>query len=109
MAQDRIAGFSINMAKGFSMTFENGTTISVQFGGGNYCANREHAMPPNIHAKYECPNAEIAIWNAKDEWITNKFTKHGKGHDVEGWLNPESVLKAINWTAKYDKRQGDKS
>lgn len=31
--------FRITMGKGFQVTFENGYTVSVQFGPGNYCSN----------------------------------------------------------------------
>ena len=31
--------FSISGNRGFQMTFENGYTVSVQFGPGNYCDN----------------------------------------------------------------------
>ena len=29
--------------KGFHITFNNGLTISVQFGAGNYCSNKEES------------------------------------------------------------------
>ena len=34
--------FKITRGTGFQMTFENGWTISVQFGYGNYCDNNRH-------------------------------------------------------------------
>jgi hypothetical protein len=101
-------GFAITMGKGFSITFEHGTTISVQFGVGNYCSNKDvggmaggFIQPQPADGIYKCHNAEIAIWNADGKWITKQFN-HNKHDDVEGWCNPEYVAKAIAWTARYD-------
>jgi hypothetical protein len=33
--------FQIDNQKGFKITYKNGYTVSVQFGGGNYCTNRD--------------------------------------------------------------------
>ena len=60
--------------KGFQLTFENGITISVQFGSGNYCERK------NLNASYksemlneqdiiESLDAEIAIWDEDDNWF----------------------------------------
>jgi hypothetical protein len=97
-------GFAVTQGKGFSITFEHGTTISVQFGRGNYCNNKDKGgfEPPRPNdGIYRCNNAEIAIWNADGKWITKQFN-HNKHDDVEGWVNPEYVAKAIAWTARYD-------
>jgi hypothetical protein len=37
-----MSNFKSTNNKGFQMTFENGWTISVQFGYGNYCDNSRH-------------------------------------------------------------------
>lgn len=103
-------GFAITQGKGFSITFEHGTTISVQFGRGNYCRNKEMGNfdPPSpSNGIYQCPNAEIAIWNAEGKWVTKQFN-HIKHDDVEGWCSPEHVAKAIAWTVKYDKKYSKK-
>lgn len=51
-----------HIPSGFKMTFENGNTISVQFGWGNYCENRGESKPG-------CVNAEIAIWDSENKWF----------------------------------------
>ena len=38
--------FNITQGKGFFIEFENGYGISVQFGWGNYCANKETTTFP---------------------------------------------------------------
>ena len=59
--------------EGFSMTFENGLTISVQFGIGNYCTRNE---------KDEAISSEIAIWNEDGKWFDfgNDQVKIGRAH-----------------------------
>jgi hypothetical protein len=51
--------------KGFSLTFENGITISVQFGSSNYCERK------NLHANYgsEMLNDIIESLNEVARWI----------------------------------------
>lgn len=59
---------SKGIAEGFAMTFENGYTISVQIGFGNYCDNRHEAQP-----KPYSKTAEVAI-----------FTPSGEFYEIEG-------------------------
>jgi hypothetical protein len=53
--------------KGFQLTFNNGNTISVQFGAGNYCEHYNEfpdTKPVNIFSyRKESKDAEIAVWN----------------------------------------------
>jgi hypothetical protein len=79
---------------GFHMTFNNGLTISVQIGTGNYCDNR--SLTPGGHLTFdkdilnECPNAEIAIWNDKNVWFNFETDI------VEGWVNMDKVAQWIS-------------
>jgi hypothetical protein len=105
-------GLSINMNSGFCMTFEHGTSISVQFGAGHYCSNRVRGggeYPPPIQEAYHSGSAEILIEDINGKELTKKFDK-AKCSDglVIGWVNPEYVAKAIAWTARYDLRYGKK-
>ena len=74
---------------GFTMTFANGNTISVQFGAGNYCDNRSESAP-------SCANAEIAIWN-KNEC----YTFEDNCDQVKGYCSADDVAKWINFAANY--------
>ncbi len=87
--------FRITSGKGFSMGFENGLAISVQFGYGNYCGNRNKHIKPNPYC-HECSTAEIAIYpqNGKG-WLTNKFLPKKRGVDVVGWVTPDEVASLI--------------
>lgn len=84
--------------KGFSLTFENGLTISVQFGTMNYCERRKLFAPyksemPNGQDVIESKNAEIAIWNEANEWFDF-------GSDtIKGWVNANEVAQWITKVA----------
>lgn len=75
-----------SIAAGFQMTFANGNTISVQFGMGNYCNNRNCS-------KSDCEDAEIAIWNKLD-----KLYDFG-GDEVKGYCSTDEVAYYINLAA----------
>lgn len=70
-----------NQNKGFSITFKNGLTISVQFGIGNYCTPEK--------------SAEIAIWDNLDNWYT-----FAQNRNCEGWTSPEEVASWIDAVSK---------
>ena len=65
--------FTITQGKGFHMTFSNGCTISVQFGSGNYCSNRDTNFNPSVDHFCESPDAEIAVWDQGHNFITREF------------------------------------
>lgn len=82
--------FSITDNKGFQIKFANGLTVSVQFGYGNYCENRDMrggfgpTAPP-------CKTAEVAV-------IGPGGLLALIGDTVEGWCAPEVVADLIAWT-----------
>ena len=60
--------------KGFSLTFENKLTISVQFGTYNYCERKDTSSPYGsemLNGKdiIESIDAEIAIWDENNNWF----------------------------------------
>jgi len=91
--------FSASGNKGFSITFENGNTVSVQWGPGNYC-NPTHELgrgaaynAPAEADRWESATAEVAAWNSQGEW-------HNCGGDqVKGWLKPDEVAAFIEFVA----------
>ncbi len=63
--------------KGFMMTFENGWTVSVQFGTGNYCSKQSYTAEYNSEKDsyiWESTDAEIAAWDSKGVWLTFCWT-----------------------------------
>jgi len=75
---------------GFHMTFKNGWTVSVQFGNGNYCENRNKN-------KSKCINAEIAAWDANQEWYSFETDQ------VKGWCEADEVADFIAMIKAKDK------
>jgi hypothetical protein len=88
--------FRITSGKGFHMAFENGWTISVQFGTGNYCDNRTYELyTPEEDRRVGRDGsltAEIAAWGADGE-------RYNFGDDtVKGWVSANEVVK---WMHKF--------
>jgi len=86
--------FKTNQNKGFTMTFKNGITISVQFGAGNYCERRNLTAPIQGEMQMntvESKTAEIAIWDKEGAWFSF-------GHDtVKGWVDVDEVATWITF------------
>ena len=74
---------------GFSMVFSNGIRISVQFGQGNYCDNKNKTLT-NFN-RVTSTTAEIASMpvNGHGEWF--QFVTYGIANDVKGWLTTDEV------------------
>ena len=75
---------------GFQMTFENGCTISVQFGKHTYSDQGE-------------TTAEVAVWDKTGDWYIlneednhNSLIKVDSGSDVIGHCNSNMVAHIIN-------------
>jgi hypothetical protein len=90
--------FCSTMNKGFSMTFENGITISVQFGYGNFCDNKimnaeygEELREPIVSSR----TAEIAIWDSN---LT--YFRFSNGEPVVGYVTPDEVAAWIAIASK---------
>lgn len=95
-----MSNFKSTNNKGFQMTFENGWTISVQFGHGNYCDNRLH--PDGVFfskrkSVVESSDAEIAIWGPDGQ-------DYDFGSDtVKGYCSADEVATWIKFTADQGK------
>ena len=78
--------FSIQDNKGFQISFKNGYTVSVQFGGGNYCANR--GCPIDGQPVPKSVTAETALMTA------DGFVRY-QHDDVQGHMSPGAVAELI--------------
>ena len=80
--------------KGYAMTFDNGFTISVQWGTENYCEKKHttiHPTDPMEHKRWDSLSAEIAVFD-NEEMINIS----SDGVDaVIGWLGTHDVAKVI--------------
>ena len=84
--------------KGFGLTFDNGFTISVQWGVMNYCEHRstylsdtdDKDLPePMKNNRWESELAEIAVFS-KDGLLN--IAEHDQ---VIGWASADNVAKVI--------------
>jgi hypothetical protein len=92
--------FAVMHNRGFHITFENGVTVSIQIGGGNYCDNYNFPIGEEIHKAYlSSGTAEVAVWDADEKWITEEFFH--EDDSVKGYVTPDEVLKLLNWAATY--------
>ncbi len=82
--------------KGFHIRFDNGWTVSVQFGAGNYCDNY-NSMDFDRKTGAESDTAEVWCWNGN---------KHYPKHPTNS-STPEEVLKIMNKVSKM-KEKGEK-
>jgi hypothetical protein len=90
--------------KGFQLTFENGWTISVQFGYGNYCDNGHHPERLALHNKQvvESSDAEIAIWHeVKKDNTGSEYYTFDNGDMVKGYCSPDEVADWIDKVSKW--------
>jgi len=98
-------GFKITDHKGFHITFANEVTVSVQFGPGNYCDNRNMSYDePREKTTLKSQTAEIAIYESNGTWLT-RFCPviENKGDDVSGWVKPDCVLASLLWAQSLNK------
>jgi hypothetical protein len=100
-------GLFISDRGGFSITFDNQHTVSVQFGRVNYCANRDYTPYSlnNPHPK-ECINAEVATWDESGNWTTREVFKNLYGEtlydDVKGHVSPEKIAHILYYVSKLE-------
>jgi hypothetical protein len=90
--------FKITRNKGFHITFENGWTVSVQFGGGNYCDNfNMNGFDEAKAGEKGSKTAECAVWGPKGEMV--RYKDWG-GASVSNRSTPAEVLRLMNWASK---------
>jgi len=96
--------FSVNQNKGFALSLPNGWTVSVQFGGGNYCEHRGSRYDVSYFngrggSDWKSKTAEIAAFptgNPEADWYSFGREEEGQQTYVEGWQTVEDVLGFID-------------
>jgi len=92
---------SITSNSGFHMKFDNGFTISVQFGYGNYCGNKfddrlRGGKGTNVSgmstALVTSTDAEIMIWRNEEERC---YVPKNHPDAVIGWVSGDKVGQII--------------
>jgi len=81
-----------------NITFDNGYTVSVQFGPGNYCDNydRDIGLEEEVCGKLGSTTAECAIFHK--DGVLIEHPSFG-GDTVSNRSTPSEVLELLNWTA----------
>ena len=90
--------FRITHHRGFQIKFENGWTVSVQFGGGMYCQNYD--LPIGSEEKtqmLESEDAEIAAFGNDGHLL-----ELSNGDSVKGHVGPNELLKFMNEIASKE-------
>ena len=85
--------FTASRNKGFTMKFNNGFSISVQWGTSNYCSVRDFTTDGDYELKqnhWESITAEIAVFDNN-----GGFVAIGKDDVVIGWVQADNVAKCI--------------
>lgn len=100
-------GFRITRGEGFQITFENGWTVSVQFGEYNYCARsglrslESHCWTKPLYPLYEvnteCQDAEVAVLDPQGNLVP--MPEFG-GDTVCGHYTPDMVYKLMTKVRK---------
>ena len=85
--------FHINDNKGFQITFDNGYTVSVQFGPGNYGSNYDLSFVDNMGKPMTATSAETALIDPQ-----GNFVPYDDG-DVQGYRNVNDILTLMNYAA----------
>lgn len=90
-------GFKITGVKGFHITFENGWTVSVQFGGGNYSDNYDepigalHARMRGRRCVHLVPRADHGACGVNGVQKMVKRSEHFRRHRHGGKRIPNFV------------------
>ena len=83
----------INDNKGFQITFDNGYTVSVQFGPGNYGSNYNLGFMENMNKPMTATTAETALIAPDGSFVAYK------DDDVQGYQTVTDVLALLNYAA----------
>ena len=81
---------------GFRMTFNNGYSVSVQWGPSNYCSNRNKRLSLTGTAM-DSATAECAVFSPSGQFVR----MDGWHDDVNGHMNADDVLALMHRVANY--------
>lgn len=100
MNNDHYKGMFATNGSGFHLTFENGWTVSVQWGTMNYCDhydNRDYDAPlKTLQEKkksWDSKTAEIAAWKHQND--TKVWYHFGSNITVKGRVSTDEVAAFI--------------
>lgn len=82
--------FQVFANKGFQVTYDNGFMVSVMFGRGNYCNNRNNQYDVN-----RSPDAEVAVFRNEERIMID-----GEWGDT-GWRSPEYITELMRAVSTF--------
>lgn len=85
--------FRINDNKGFQIQLDNGYTVSVQFGPGNYGSNYNLDFMTNLDKPMVADSAETALIDPQGNFVPYK------DDDVQGYQTPNDVLELLAYAS----------
>jgi hypothetical protein len=94
--------FRINDNKGFQIKLDNGYTVSVQFGPGNYGSNYNLDFIANMNKPMTALTAETALLDPDGNFVAYE------GEDVQGHRTSGDVLALLNYAASLKGTTDDK-
>jgi len=109
-AQQEIPVFNIFAQKGFQVKFENGYTVSVMFGAGNYCEHHHNDdVAPTLNSdatikvwqQHKSIDAEIAVFDPDNNFVSG-FPGCNENDQIKGWITPAEMLEVMNWAASQN-------
>jgi len=85
--------------RGYHVIFENGYTLSIQFGFGTYSTNYDLRPTTNKDVNYEnnTSTVEIAVWDKNRNWIGFEG-----GDNVFGYLPLEKISEFVSLVDGFD-------
>ena len=95
-------GFACVRNRGFSITFANRYTVSVQFGENHYCSQRNTTTSweewRRTSDSHQSPDAEVAILDPQGNFVPFESS----GDQVRGRTDSDTVAKIIEWVSTKD-------
>jgi hypothetical protein len=79
---------------GYSMTFENGHTVSVRWSSSHYITGRTSVGHVMEVMATDSSDAEVAVMGPAGEFLKTPFNEYDT---VIGWQSPNQVLKIMEW------------
>ena len=89
-----MAQFKAIKNKGFQVEFENGWTVSVQFGLYTYCDNYTNEEMEDVY-QLTCPNAEVAVFKKGHRGLFAHPDFNAR--NVGTYWTPKRVLDLMTW------------
>tara|TARA_B100000745_G_scaffold148412_1_gene97004 strand:- start:1698 stop:2066 length:369 start_codon:yes stop_codon:yes gene_type:complete len=89
--------------KGLQITFENGVTVSVQWGERSESSNRTSIKEAKASCQEptpQCKTAEVAMWRGDEPGqfaTTRKFIGHQTPDQVSQWMHLAQTMSVDEW------------